>query len=114
MILGVTTKVRWLSKNSPRCAGQRKSPDFNSQRAVSQIAPPDAFPRGRHRNSNARARVKFLVDARSGATSSPITSEIVAIASEQAHGLGVAARNDAEAVVLDLVNPAWPFWRLLG
>src|SRR6478752_8511604 len=61
MILNVTTKVRWLSKNSPRCTGQGKSPDFNSQRAVSQIAPPDAFPRGRHCNSNARARVKFQV-----------------------------------------------------
>ena len=40
--------------------------------------------------------------------------EIVAVAGEQAHAFGVAARNDAEAVVLDLVNPAWPFWRLLG
>ena len=40
--------------------------------------------------------------------------EIVAIAGEQAHAFGVAARNDAETVVLDLVNPACPFRRLLG
>ena len=53
----------------------------------------------------ARDRVGDLREAR---------REIVTIASEQPHTFGVPPRNDAEAVVLDLVNPACPFWRLLG
>ena len=47
----------------------------------------------------ARDRVGDLREAR---------REIVTIAGEQPHAFGVPPRNDAEAVVLDLVNPARP------
>jgi len=37
----------------------------------------------------------------------------VAVPGHEAHALGIAVRHDTEAVVLDLVNPAWARWRLL-
>ena len=41
--------------------GQRKSPDFNSLRAVSQIAPPDAFSAGEALEYQCAGVVKFQV-----------------------------------------------------
>jgi len=43
----------------------------------------------------------------------PIT-EIVAVAREEPHALGVLPSHNAEAVVLDLVNPTRADWRLFG
>jgi hypothetical protein len=40
--------------------------------------------------------------------------EVVAIAREQTHALAIAPRQDAEAVVLDLMNPPGAGGRLLG
>jgi hypothetical protein len=40
--------------------------------------------------------------------------KIMALAAEQPHVGAVAPGHDPEAVVLDLVNPAFARWRLLG
>jgi DNA-binding response OmpR family regulator len=40
--------------------------------------------------------------------------KIVAVAGDEAHAGGVASRYDAEAVVLDLMNPIRPGRRLFG
>jgi hypothetical protein len=47
-------------------------------------------------------------------TSSRDLSEIVAIAFDQAHALGVAPAHDAEPVVLDFVHPVQAVRRGLG
>jgi hypothetical protein len=41
-------------------------------------------------------------------------SEIVAIARVEPHALGVAPSQDAEAIVLDFMNPVWARRRLFG
>jgi hypothetical protein len=40
-------------------------------------------------------------------------TEVIAVASEQANAPAAAVRQDPEAVVLDLVNPAGSRWRML-
>jgi len=41
-------------------------------------------------------------------------SEIVTLAGEEADPIPLAPRYDAEAVMLDLMNPVRPYWRLIG
>ena len=41
-------------------------------------------------------------------------SKVIALASVKGHASGIAFRQDAKAIVLDLVNPAGPGRRLLG
>jgi hypothetical protein len=40
--------------------------------------------------------------------------EIVSVARVQPHAVGIAPRDDAEAVVLDLMQPIRPRWRPFG